>query len=168
MSRVTTKDEKQPSGVVMRCFYVDGKQVSRLLPDSIDWELHRRELEQRYGTRAEQALTDKDVSQKKRGRPTGPAAVAARQAPAVDPALVQPPKSKERLAREELYGACLAQNVKFDAADALALEVGVVEATSLIRAHGAESAWVSMTSRFWALTQWCTSFPGRIWIRFIL
>ncbi|MCH7753097.1 MAG: hypothetical protein IH898_13215 [Planctomycetes bacterium] len=33
MSAVTVKDEKQPSGVVMRCFYIDGKLVSRMNPN---------------------------------------------------------------------------------------------------------------------------------------
>jgi hypothetical protein len=40
--------------------------------------------------------------------------------------------------------------VKFDVADALAVEVGVVEATALIRAHGPDAAFATMVSRFWA------------------
>jgi hypothetical protein len=63
---------------------------------------------------------------------------------------VAPPKSKERLAREDLYGACLAQKVHFDAADALSAEVGVVEATRLIRAHGTSAGFSAMASRIWA------------------
>jgi len=146
MSRVTTKDEKQPSGVIMRCFYVDGKQVSKLYPeDSLDLELHRRELEQRYGTKAEPNSSSQSSSRKdaaSRG--------TARTAPVIDPMTVAPPKSPARQAREDLYRACFAQKVKFDVADALAVEVGVVEATALIRAHGPDAALASMASRFWA------------------
>ena len=160
MSRVTTKDEKQPSGAIMRCFYIDGEMVSRLHSDSRNWEVHRRELEQRYGTKAEKEAVEArqddapDPRYAKRGNRE-----AARRTGLSEPevrrtrrhvAAAEPPKSKERLAREDLYGACLAKKVYFDAADALAAEVGVVEATRLIRAHGPDSAWVSMASRFWA------------------
>jgi hypothetical protein len=63
---------------------------------------------------------------------------------------VAPPKSKERLAREGLYGACLAQKVKFDLGDELAAAVGVEQATSLIREHGKSAALASMACQFWA------------------
>ena len=122
------------TGVVLRSYYLNGVHQSTVCINAAAGSPQRAaalEAEQRFL------------------RSTPAASVAPQTAPAVNPKTAAPPKSKERLAREDLYRACLAQNVKFDAADALAVEVGVMEAASLIRAHGPDAAFVSMASRFW-------------------